>query len=207
MNRKTQMDNKGFSLVELLICLAISSFVILAAYSLVLVGTRSYNDNNKNASIQKEVSFTTNMLAENIRNAKCDKTSITYTNSFNDIEIHTGERVICYDKSEKSLYIYEEDSSKPIGDIVYWGYDKANLISKYITSFKAEFVSGTTEYDEVETPVSAAPKTVNANAAVYKAGEDGTSKVYSSSDMIKFTITFDVNGKTDTTEVMYQIRN
>lgn len=198
MNNRTRIGNKGFSLLELLICLAISSFVILAAYSLVLVGTRSYESNNKSTSLQKEASFTMNLLGDTIRNGRCEDTSISYINSFKDIEIHTGSRVICYDESEKSLYIYKEAAGA-----TYWPTtpSKENLISKYVKSFKAEFVSGQSSYEEVETVVSATTKTVKATEAV----TDGTN--LNSTDMIKFTITFEVSGKVDTTEVIYQIRN
>lgn len=196
MERRTQIDNKGFSLVELIVCLAISTFVILAAYSLVLVGTRSYHSNNKNVKVQKEVTFTTNLIADNIRNAKIDKTLIKYINTTgNDIELHTGERVICYDKSEKSLFIYEETPSAD-----YWpaSYDNKNLISKYVEAFNVEFVSPDSRNLNLPTGT---PKTIKAIEAV----TDGTNN--GSTNLIKFTIDFNVNGKKDSTQVIYQIRN
>ena len=195
MKKRTHIDNQGFSLVELLICLAISTFVILAAYSLVLVGTRSYHNNNKNAKIQKEVSFTTNLLADNIRNAKVNEAYIKYIGGTgNDIEIYTGGNVICYDKSEKSLLIYDKS------DAPYWPstYNNENLISKYVKSFNAEFISAD---DRVVVSPSGTPPMIYANVAV----TDGTN--VGSTNLIKFTIDFDINGKMDTTEVIYQIRN
>lgn len=194
MKKRTQMNNNGFSLVELIVCLAISTFVILAAYSLVLVGTRSYDNNNKNTKVQKEVSFTTNLLADYIRNADVNSTFIEYKTG-DDVELHTGSNVICYDKSENALLIYEEVSGAD-----YWPatYSNENLISKYVKSFNAEFIS----------PEKDKSITVGSDGIIrgYEAIVD-TAGNKAASNVIKFTMEFDVNGKIDTTQVMYQIRN
>lgn len=199
MKRIKKLDNKGFSLIELLICLAISSFVILAAYSLVLVGAKNYRTNNSAATLQKEVSFTTNILGESIRNGKCEEAYIVYRNSHKDIEIHTGTRVICYDESEKALYIYDE-SGDPTTDY-FSSPSNQNLISKYVTSFNAKFVARD-ENSEVAIDPTVNPQTIKASEAVV----DGSYNLLKT-DIVEFEMTFEVDGRTDTTEVMYQIRN
>ena len=201
MKKIKKLDNKGFSLIELLICLAISSFVILAAYSLVLVGTTNYRNNNSAASLQKEVSFATNILGESIRNGKCEDAYIVYRNSHKDIEIHTGKRVICYDESAKSLYIFDE-TGNPSTD--YFSLiSKKNLISKYVTSFNAKFVSKN-ENPEVAIDYTINPQTIKATEAVKDISDES---ILLATDIVKFEMTFEVDGRTDTTELMYQIRN
>ena len=201
MKKIKKLDNKGFSLIELLICLAISSFVILAAYSLVLVGTTNYRNNNSAASLQKEVSFATNILGESIRNGKCEDAYIVYRNSHKDIEIHTGKRVICYDESAKSLYIFD-DTGNPSTDYFSLISNK-NLISKYVTSFNAKFVSKN-ENPEVAIDYTINPQIIKASEAVKYISDES---ILLATDIVKFEMTFEIDGRTDTTELMYQIRN
>ena len=199
MKRIKKLNNKGFSLIELLICLAIS------AYSLVLVGTRSYDNNNRAAKLQKEVSFTTNILGESIRNGKCENSYIIYYHSRNDIEIHTGERVICYDSSEKSLFIYEEASGTD-----YWPAtpSKQNLVSKYVESFDASFLSKN-DKSEVALTTLTDPQTIKATEAVIESvsADPAIPNTLSGTDIIGFEMTFKIDDTADTTEIMYQIRN
>ena len=107
MDKRKKQNNMGFTLIELIVSLAISAFVILAAYSFVLVGTKNYNSTHKTTSLQQEIAFTNNLLGENIRAATVADTSITYSNyngTKKDVEIHTGSKVIYYDESAGSLF-------------------------------------------------------------------------------------------------------
>lgn len=182
MKRKIQKNNNGFSLLELLICIAISGFIILAAYSLVMVGTKSYDTANKTTTVQQEVAFATNLIGENIRTGKANLTSITKDRD--NREIHTGRKVIYYDKTNSSLYIYDETGAG-IGDSTYTSGNDDNLISKYVTSFDVNFV---------ETESSAAMPDYSTTVTGY-------------SSLIKITMKVQIRDKSDSSEVIYEIRN
>lgn len=197
MDKRTNQNNMGFTLIELIVSLAISAFVILAAYSLVMVGTKNYDSTHKTTSLQQEVTFTNNLLGESIRAATVADTSITYSNyngTKKDVEIHTGNKVIYYDESEESLFIYEEQAGLAIGASEYKANKEDNLVSKYVTDFNAEFLP--TESGATLTTITAPGGTASAE-----------------SNLIKITMTVTVKnnkyekGKTDTSEVIYQIRN
>lgn len=152
MKDRKKPNNKGFTLVELLICLAISAFVILATYSFVMVGTQSYENNSKNATIQEEAGFVINSVGEAIITGKWNKSDINTNPSTNDITITLGDqpndKIIFYDVSEKKLLIYKKSEITPSFSI---GSDPDNhLLSSYVDSFSADYV---------QTSETAAPKT------------------------------------------------
>jgi prepilin-type N-terminal cleavage/methylation domain-containing protein len=55
-------DNRGFSLIELIVSLAVASIVILAIGTLMSVGTRSYYSTNTETELQKESQIAMNQL-------------------------------------------------------------------------------------------------------------------------------------------------
>lgn len=187
MNKKTRINNKGFTLMELIVSMAIASFVILAAYSFVMLGTKNYERTNKTTSLQQEVSFTNNLIAESIRAAKKDRTSITYSGGLKNVELHTGSKVLYYDAAAQSLYIYEELAGSGVGDAAYTSNTATNLVSDNIVEFEADYVAT----ESGMTP------------SVYS----DDIKVDAYSNLIKITMKVNVKGKTDTSEVIYQIRN
>lgn len=143
MNDSKQLNNKGFTLIELLVALAISGFIILAAYSFVLVGTKSYETNNKEASIQEEAGYVTNLVGESIITGKWKKSQIDldYDGNANDIRIQLGDepadKVLFYQSSQKQLLIYKNSDitpSSPLGS-----NPEDHLLSKNVDSFKAEY--------------------------------------------------------------------
>ena len=182
MVNRRKLNNRGFTLIELLVGLAISAIVILAAYSLVMVGTDNYNTTNKTTTLQQESTFTTNLVGESIRAGTQEKTSVICTGD--NVEIHTGKKVFYYDKSKTSLYVYED--KKPVGDSLYSSDKSENLVSKHITSFETKFVSKDS---------SAEPK------------YPYTTTQTAFSNLIKVKIEVNVKNKKDVTEVIYQIRN
>lgn len=203
MKKNKRINNKGFSLMELIVCLAISGFVILAAYSLVMVGTKSYDTNSKTTSLQQEVSYTNNLIGEAIRSAVQEHTKIiTYTDSTTNevkaVEIHTNvtnddSKVICYNASEKKIYVYEQ------GESPYTAEPEEHLITKYVTDFNVDFVFSDSVEDETRVKD-------DATQVMHLSGSN-VNIISAYSNLVKLTITFEYKGKTDKSEVIYQIRN
>lgn len=63
-------NNKGFSLVELLVALAVSSLVLVALGYLIITGLKLYGRNNAHVEVQSEAQTTMNLLIDNIMEAQ-----------------------------------------------------------------------------------------------------------------------------------------
>ena len=60
---KLKDNNKGITLVEIIVSLAISTIVVLAVYSFIFAGTNSYKSTNKQTTVQQETSYVTLLSA------------------------------------------------------------------------------------------------------------------------------------------------
>ena len=181
MNNKN--NNSGFTLLELIIGLAITLVIVVAVFSFILVGARSYDNTNQTTTVQQEVSFINNIIGSNVRGGRQEDTTIL--KDTNGIALYTGDKVFYYDKKGKSLYIYKgitlADSTK------YKSNNEDNLISKNITSFDVSFEKTADDGNPLPS---------------YTAGEV---KGYSS--LLRFTMTVIVRNKSDTSQILYDIRN
>ncbi len=63
-------DNKGFSLVELLVAIAVSSIVISGLSYIIFTTLKLYNNNNANAEIQNESQTVLNLVTDSIMEAQ-----------------------------------------------------------------------------------------------------------------------------------------
>lgn len=189
---KFKLNDKGFSLLELIIGLAISAFVIVAALSFVLTGTKSYQNNSKMTKLQNEVSYTNNLIGQAIREGKTNSTYIVYTNSGKNIELHTGKKVFYYNDSQKKLFVYKEVTGSN-----YAANDPDNLVTEHLTDFKVNFVNanGTTQEEDLK----------NDAMSYLDPNGDGTLVAYSS--VVRVEATYKYKDKTQASAVSYQIRN
>lgn len=125
------MDNKGFSLIELLVTIAVSSIILLMISFMLVQGTKLFKSENEEIDIQNEVQIVRNQITEVIMEAK----SIVIVEAGEDIVIYTGsvndsnnclvaetagadgssavttERIITYDRSEHKIYISSTHAS------------------------------------------------------------------------------------------------
>lgn len=159
------MNNKGFSLIELLIAMAVSSIVLLMISFMLVQGTNLFKGENENIDMQNEVQIVRNQLTEALMGAK----SVVIVKAGEDLVIYTGsvseddnclvaessgaggisevttERIITYDKSEQKLYI-----SSAYGSAVAEG----NMLSEWVTDMdisideKCKKVTGAAEHEE-----------------------------------------------------------
>jgi len=64
MKAKGMKDNKGFTIVELMISVAILSIVLAMMAAVIHVSTRQFVKGNANAGMQKEARFVINQIEE-----------------------------------------------------------------------------------------------------------------------------------------------
>lgn len=71
--KNNRMNNAGFSLIEVIVALGISSFIILAAYMMMNSATRSYSTQSEDIEAQREVQQSLNFLYDKLTEAKTYK--------------------------------------------------------------------------------------------------------------------------------------
>ncbi len=130
-------DNKGFSLVELLIAIAISSIVLMALVMLITQAVRSYTKQTALAQIQSDADISLNQMSKNILEA----TEIKIEKLNGDVTIYTNK-------------VVEKKNSTEVG--IEWGYyyESATQQLWYINSDKSEMslvCDNVTSFDELDT--------------------------------------------------------
>lgn len=78
MRKKYQADNRGFTLIELIVAIAISAIVLGSVWQFIITGTKTYSSQKDNVDLQVEVQQTMNQLQNLIvdanRSIACEKT-------------------------------------------------------------------------------------------------------------------------------------
>lgn len=87
-----KLNNKGLSLVELLISIAVFSIVMIAMFTVLSTATRSYNKNRAEAQAQNEAQS----LMAQLENIIQDATQGVYVR-LNDPQGPTNKMIVCYD--------------------------------------------------------------------------------------------------------------
>lgn len=151
--------NSGFSLIELLVTIAVSGLVILMISFIMLQGTTLFKGENEVIDIQSEIQIIRNQLTETLMSAK----EITVVKADKDIVIYTGdvdesnnrlvaetsgvdgksgvttERIITYVDGKDSVYISSNlGTSESLG----------SLISNYVTSMDIVVNEGCKKIDD-----------------------------------------------------------
>ena len=94
-----RLNNKGLSLVELLISIAIFSIVMVAMFTMLSTATRSYNKNRAEAQAQNEAQS----LMAQLENIIQDATQGVYVKT-NDVFAPNNKMVVCYDDYYSMLW-------------------------------------------------------------------------------------------------------
>lgn len=192
-----QSNNKGFSLIEMLISLAIAGFVVVSAFTVVTYGIRMFSKSNEETKIQAEVQFTGNAIGDLLKMGNSSSSYIMVNKNdvgdLIDMYIYPSaldaKPYIYYNKEKKSVYIYEGNETVDLSDDEDL---KQHLVSKYVDNFSAEYV----QTDKEET----------VNNDIYP--EDERLDMYASdSNVIKVDIDYKILDKKRSTSISYKIRN
>lgn len=113
-----RFNNKGVSLVELLVAVAVGAIVLSALTMLVTQGTKSYKTQVATAQLQNDANITLNQLEEAVMEAtqvtveietNADGTEIADSNT---VYLRLSESVVyIYDTSNKTLYLAKDKTS------------------------------------------------------------------------------------------------
>lgn len=113
-----RFNNKGVSLVELLVAVAVGAIVLSALTMLVTQGTKSYKTQVATAQLQNDANITLNQLEEAVMEAtqvtveietNADGTEIADSNT---VYLKLSESVVyIYDTSNKTLYLAKDKTS------------------------------------------------------------------------------------------------
>ncbi len=186
-NKKILADNQAFTLIEMIIGLAIASIVTLAVYSFISVGTKSYESANQNTKLQGEMQLTNNYMEGLLMEGSVEQ--IKYVDNGNIKMLYIGNKILYFNQSLKKFAIYE--ASETLGNDL-----DNHLITNCMSSFKVEFMKtepettlGDEETSETETTTLDSEVTL------------------ASSNMVKITTTYTIKKQKLTSEKIYMIRN
>lgn len=167
-----KVNNKGFTLVELLVALAISGVVIIMISLLIVNSSSMFNNENKNIDLQNEFQVVDGFLSETLMEAKTlnitdssdgTQTLTLYTGeksgnalqpvttetieTTNSTEVSdvTTERIITFKPETKSLYI----TKSYIADLT-----NGNRISGNVKKFKVTIDDSCKTYKEVKNSIT-----------------------------------------------------
>ena len=112
-------DNKGFSLIELVIALAVSGIVLVGLSVLVTQSARNYKNESIDARIQTSLDNSFSIIEKEILNAT--GIQIYIENGEYNLRVNTTSELlgIRYDKDNKSLIYIDGSDESFIADNVY----------------------------------------------------------------------------------------
>lgn len=134
------MKNRGFSLIELLVAVAIAGIILLMLSIMLVQGTKMFSGESDEVNIRNDYQIVRNQIEETIMEAKeiviveAGEDLVIYTGNVDTANNHltaegsgvTTERIITFDKSEGKIYI-----SSSYGQAVSEG----NLLCSTVTEF------------------------------------------------------------------------
>lgn len=127
-------NHKGFTLVELIIAVAILSIVTLAVCGFIVVGSRSYTSANTDVMLQQEAQLALNQISDVI----IDTTdSINYggkSDSASEMEMVLKDSEFSEEPTEKCLVVVNKKASNNDNPSYWFSWNKAEEVIYFNTS-------------------------------------------------------------------------
>lgn len=122
-----KIDNKGVTLVELIVVMAIGAIVALIAFSFLHDSTRFYNKVSAEVDIQMEAQTTYNQIRDLVMNAEIGVVAFGMPTSSEDRKLTVGGKdyraLVIYNKNNIQAIIYNPTNKK-----LYLVVDTRNIV-------------------------------------------------------------------------------
>lgn len=126
IKERKKRNNKGFSLVELLVALAVSATVITIVGSFITQGSKFYNKTGNSVNLQNELQEVSNIICDTLQEA----TYLEIQKNSSELKVFTGKY-----STVNTIDIFESDKSidRMRSRLIYWNnnsvyvFDKASL--------------------------------------------------------------------------------
>ncbi len=198
-------NQKGFTLVELLIAIAIMSIVLAAVCGFIIVGSRSYANANSDITVQQESQLALNQMSDVL---------IDTTRSVNYVGYDSGgtpslalkDSEFTSMPEDKALIMYNGESTIKADGTVEMGEGNGNLNYQFLWDRSEE----TLYYSEIPVTESSFPSVGEAGCVVLAEHVTDFSIDLSQVEekrVVQLTLTFEMGGKTYTTANNVTIRN
>lgn len=99
-------DQRGFTIVELLIAVAILAIVVASVCGFILVGSRSYAAGNSDISVQQEAQLALNQMSDVVIDTTRSVNYIGYDASGSNVEKKLKDAEFSFTPEDKSLVMY-----------------------------------------------------------------------------------------------------
>lgn len=145
--KRKKLNNKGFSLMEVLVALAVSATVITIVASFITQGSKFYSKTGNSVNLQNELQELSNVVCDSLQEA----TYLEIQNGTSEMNVYTGSysvvnNINVFDPGEgvdvsrsrlihwdgKNAYVFDNASLSMISDIDKIGY----CYSKYVSNIK-----------------------------------------------------------------------
>lgn len=198
-------NQKGFTLVELLIAIAIMSIVLAAVCGFIIVGSRSYANANSDITVQQESQLALNQMSDVL---------IDTTRSVNYVGYDSGgtpsfalkDSEFTATPEDKALIMYNGESTIKADGTVEMGEGNGNLNYQFLWDRSEE----TLYYSEIPVTESSFPSVGEAGCVVLAEHVTDFAADLSQVEekrVVQLTLTFEMGGKTYTTANNVTIRN
>ncbi|MDD6810950.1 MAG: prepilin-type N-terminal cleavage/methylation domain-containing protein [Lachnospiraceae bacterium] len=198
-------NQSGFTLVELLICIAILSVVAASVCSFIIVGSKSYASANTEISLQQEAQMAMNQMSDVIIDTTRSVNYIGYPEGSTSGELAEKDADFSFQAVDKTLTLYngEENGKDGSGNpIIVAGSGNQKNYQFYWSKADEELYYS--EIDVTQDSFSGAERVL---LAEHVSGFSADLSQVEEKRIVQLTLTFAYNGKEYTTTNNITIRN
>ncbi|MBP3339604.1 MAG: prepilin-type N-terminal cleavage/methylation domain-containing protein [Lachnospiraceae bacterium] len=194
----TKLNDKGFSLVELLVAMAIAAIVSTLIISMMISSTSMFKNENEQIDLQNELQIVQNQLTEKFMEAK----AINVVKCGDDVRIYTGEIDINTNK-----LLVESEAGKHTECVITYTDGKLYLTGKYMDSIPDGYLLSENVLD-FDIDIATVP---GEEEMIVKNEDNSYSTVtryfYDNPISIKLTLKIGTEKENKTDELVLKIRN
>lgn len=169
-------NNKGFSLVELLVSIAVGGIVLIVIGSFISSGTGFFNKQSDSLDIQNELQVASNRITDSLMEATSlivknegeagNRILTIYTGDFSDKESKIKPKCIIWNEKDGSLFVADEKIDAGIIDEYYMGYCVSKCVTNMTITINDDCLDKIKDENGLDVNVCKQPVTVQVNLTV-----------------------------------------